>query len=108
MPNLCLNVNTNVPLISESASDAQSIGAGMFKDPCLMGVFPLSTSKIPKLAPINMISSYGSYDPYIVPSPIASSLPVSQDLPSSSLGEHIATSNHKIWRTKRKGGRCRK
>ena len=44
-------------------------------------------------------------------SPIASSLIVSQDpipLPSSSLGEHLPTSNLTFWRTKRKEGRCRK
>ena len=46
-----------------------------------------------------------------MPSPIASSLPISQDpipLPSSSPSEPLATSNHKIQRTKRKGGRHRK
>ena len=44
-------------------------------------------------------------------SPIASSLPIYQDpipLPSSSLGEHLLTSNHTFQRTKKKGGRCRK
>lgn len=111
MPNLCPNANTTFPLISESASTAQSIGEGMFKDPCLMGVFPLSTPNISKASPINMIYSLGSYDPRIVSSPIASSLLVSQDpipLPSSSLGECLTTSNHKIRRTKRKGGNPRK
>ena len=55
--------------------------------------------------------SLGSSDPQVVLSPIASSLPVSQDLvplPSSSLGEHLPTSNHTFRRTKKKGGRYRK
>jgi hypothetical protein len=53
-----------MPLISESTSASQSIGVGMFKDPCLMGVFPLSASDIPKVVPIKyMISFVGSYDP---------------------------------------------
>ena len=56
---LCPNVNNIVPLISESTSTSQSIGASMFKDPCLMGVFPLSAPDIPKVAPINMISFVG-------------------------------------------------
>ena len=46
-----------------------------------------------------------------MPSPIAYSLPVSQDiipLPSSSLGEHLLTNNHTFQRTKRKGDIHRK
>ena len=46
------------------------IGAGLFKDPCLMGVFP---PPVPDafVAPINMISSVGTFvgDPWILPSP---------------------------------------
>ena len=57
-PNFCPNANTMVPFISESACVSQSIGVGMFKDPCLMVVFPLSTLDVPNVAPINMIS-YG-------------------------------------------------
>ena len=105
------NANATMPLINEFTFSTQSIGAGMFKDPCLMGVFPLSAPDIPIVAPINMISSIGSYDHRIVPSRIASSLPLSQDhipLPSSSPSEHLVTNNHKIWRTKKKGGRYRK
>jgi hypothetical protein len=86
-PNLCPNANSTMPLISEYESVAQSIGVGMFKDPCLMGVFPLSPPHIPNMDPINMISSSGSYDSRITPSPISSSLPVSQypiPLPSPS------------------------
>lgn len=69
MPGLHPNVNTIVPLISESTSISQSIGAGMFKDPCLMGVFPLFAPDIPKVAPINTISSIGSYDPWVISLP---------------------------------------
>ena len=110
-PDLCPNFNSIVPLISESASTGQSIGVVMFKDPCLMGVFPLPPLDIPNMALINMIYSSGSYDPMIEPSLVSSSLPVSQDLiplPSASPSEHLTTSNHKIWWTKRKGGRHRK
>jgi hypothetical protein len=111
MKTLHPNANYTIPLISESASASQSIEVHMFKDPCLMGVFPLLPHEIPNVAPINMISSDGSYDPRRVPSPLASSLPVPQDpipLPSSLPGDPLATSNHKMQRTKRKGGRCRK
>jgi hypothetical protein len=99
MPDLHPNANSTVPLNTKSASATQSIGKGMFKDLCLMGVFPLPPPDIPNVAPINMISSDGSYDPRITPSPIASSLPLSQyptPLPSPLPGEHLTTSNHKI------------
>ena len=46
------NGNSIIPLITESASVAQSIGEGMFKDPCLMGVFSLSASNIPSMVAI--------------------------------------------------------
>ena len=72
MPDLPSNTNTIVLLISESASISQSIGAGMFTYPCVMGVFPMSAPDIPTIAPINMISYIGSYDPRIFPSFIAS------------------------------------
>ena len=73
-------------------------------------------SILPMVSMVNTIStlsqqSLGSSDPWVVLSPIASSLLVSQDpipLPSSSLGEHIPTSNHTFRRTKKKGGRRRK
>ena len=46
------------------------IGVGLFKDPCLMGVFP---PHVPNafVAPINMISSIGTFmgDPWILPNP---------------------------------------
>ena len=105
------NSNSIVPLISESASAGQSIGVVMFKDPCLMGIFPLPPLDIPNMALINMIYSSGSYDPTIEPSLVSSSLPVSQDpipLPSASPSEHLTTSNHKIWWIKRKGGMHKK
>lgn len=58
-----------MPLISDSTSTAQSIGTGMFKDPCLMGVFPLSAPDIPKISLVNMISSVSSYNPWVMPCP---------------------------------------
>ena len=76
-----------------------------------MEVFPLPAPDLPTVAPINMISFGGSYDPRRVPSPLSYSLPVPQDptlVPFSSPSEPLATSNHKIWRTKRTGGKCRK
>lgn len=72
-PNLHPNVNTTVPLISESASAPQSIGVGIFKYAFPMWVFHLPPPDIPNITPINMISSNGSYDPRIAPSPISSS-----------------------------------
>lgn len=89
----------------------------MLKDSSPMGTFPLSTlNPPPKVSMVNTISTLsrkylGSYSPRVVLSPISSSLRISQDiipLPSSIAGEHFATSNHKIQRTKRKGGRNRK
>ena len=40
-PNLRPQANSSVPLISDSTSTAQSIGMGLFKDPCLLGFFSL-------------------------------------------------------------------
>ena len=74
------------------------------------GGIPL-ISDIPNMAPINMISSGGSYDLRLIPILISYTLLVSQDpilLPSSSSGEYLAASNHKIQMTKIKGGRHRK
>ena len=91
--------NSSVPLISDSLSNAQSIGTGLFKDPCLMGVFPLPAPDLSTMAPAHMISLGGSDAPKRVPSPLASSIVVPQDripLPSSSPGEPPMTSNHKI------------
>lgn len=54
MPNLRPRDICSVPLISDSILTAQSIGMTMFKDPCLMRVFPLYAPDIPKIAPVNM------------------------------------------------------
>lgn len=35
-----------------------------------MGVFPVSAPNISKVAPINMISFVGSYDPWVIPLPL--------------------------------------
>lgn len=68
-PDLRPQANSSVPLISDSLSTAQSIGTCLFKDPCLVGVFPLSALDIPKIAPVHMISSISSYDPWVIPCP---------------------------------------
>ena len=58
----------NVPLVSNSHSVPELIGEGLFKDPCVMGVFP---PPVPDafITPINMISSIGTFmgDPWILP-----------------------------------------
>ena len=98
-------------LISDSISTAQSIRMGLFKDPCLMGVFPLPALDLSVMTFVHMISLGDVDAPWRVPSPLTSSLLVPQDpipLPSSSPSEPLAASNHKIQRTKRKGGMCRK
>jgi hypothetical protein len=95
----------NVPFVECLKISYKSVGVGLLKDSSLMGTLPSSIlNPPPKVATVNTIStlsqqSLGSYAPWVVPSPIASSLPVSQDhipLPSSSLGEHHATSNHTV------------
>ena len=50
----------NVPLVSNSHQVPELVGAGLFKDPCLMGVFP---PPVPDtiITPINMISSIGTH-----------------------------------------------
>ena len=78
--------------------------------------YPHRLSILSMVTMVNTISnlsrqSLGSSDPQVVASPIASSLPISQDpipLPYSSRGEHLANSNHTIQSTKRKWGRHRK
>ena len=58
----------NVPLVSNSHLVLELIGAGLFKDPCLMGVFlpPIPDAFVTL---INMISSIGTFvgDPWILP-----------------------------------------
>ena len=60
----------NVPLVSNSHLVTKLIGARLFKDPCLMGVFP---PPVPDafVTPINMISSVGIFmgDPWILSNP---------------------------------------
>ena len=57
----------NVPLVSNSHVVSELIGAGLFKDPSLMGVFPLPIVDA-FVTPINMISSIGTFvgDPWIL------------------------------------------
>ena len=69
-PNVRFDAAANVPLVSNSYAVPKLIGARLFRDPCLMGVFP---PPIPDafVAPINMISSVGTFvgDPWILPDP---------------------------------------
>ena len=68
-PNVQFDVAANVPLVNSHAVP-ELIGAGLFKDPCLMSVFPPPVLDA-FVAPINMISSIGTFvgDPWILPSP---------------------------------------
>ena len=70
MPNLRFESATNVPLVSESSKVPKLIGEGLFKDPCLMGVFP---PPVPDavVTPINMISFISTHlgDPWVIPNP---------------------------------------
>ena len=52
----------NVPFMEHTSKSFESVGAGLFKDPALMGVFPLPP---PNLAPINMI--FVRSDPWVLP-----------------------------------------
>ena len=52
----------NVPFVEHTSKSFKSVGAGLFKDPALMGVFPLEP---PNLTPINMISMRS--DPWVLP-----------------------------------------
>ena len=69
-PNVRFDTAANVPLVSNSYVVPELIGVGRFKDPCLMGVF---LPHVPDafVAPINMISSVGTFvgDPWILPDP---------------------------------------
>jgi hypothetical protein len=74
-PDLGSNAGSNVPFVGDTMQPAMNIGAGMFKDPSLMGIFPLPPpSPTATITPINMISSstsgsLGSFDPWVVPHP---------------------------------------
>jgi len=52
----------NVPFVEHTSIPYESVGAGLFKDPALMGVFSLPP---PNIAPINMISVRS--DPCVLP-----------------------------------------
>ena len=54
-PNVRFDIAANVPLVSNSYPVTQLTGAGLFKDPYLMGVFP---PPVPDafITPINMIA----------------------------------------------------
>ena len=52
----------NVPFVEHTSKSFESVGVRLFKDPALMGVFPLPP---PNLAPINMISMRS--DPWVLP-----------------------------------------
>ena len=69
-PYVCFDTAANVPLVSNSHQVPELIRAGLFKDPCLMGVFPPPISDT-FVAPINMISSVGTHmgDPWVLPNP---------------------------------------
>ena len=84
-PNLRFDTVDNVPLVSNSHQVPELVRVGLFKDPCLMGVFP---TPIPDtiVAPINMISSIGTHlgDPWVIPNPsevesYGDTMPLSQD-----------------------------
>ena len=52
----------NVPYMDQIPSPPDSVGLGLFKDPALMGIFPLLP---PNIVQVNMISQ--SNDPWIFP-----------------------------------------
>ena len=63
------NTESTIPLIGDSSSKPEIIGAGLFKDSSLMRIFPSSPSDPPLTVPINMISTHTSFDPLIIPHP---------------------------------------
>ena len=67
MPNLWIDSTTNIPLVSESYKVPQLVGASLFKDLYLMGVFPLPILDA-IVTPINMISFVGTHldDPWVI------------------------------------------
>lgn len=73
-PYLWANTNTNMPFVGDFSRGYESIGVGQFKDPSLMGTFPLLASNVIIVTPVNMIysitsGSLGSYYPWVVPYP---------------------------------------
>jgi hypothetical protein len=73
-PDLQTNPSTSVPFIGESYGGYERVSVGMFKDPFLMGIFPLPAHDTTHIAPINMIfssinGSLWSSNPWVVPHP---------------------------------------
>ena len=54
----------NVPYVDKIPNPLDSVGPGIFKDPVLMGIFPVPP---PHTVQVNMVSR--SDDPWIIPSP---------------------------------------
>ena len=54
----------NVPYMDQIPNPPDSVGPGLFKDPVLMGIFPIPP---PNTVQVNMVSR--SNDPWIIPSP---------------------------------------
>jgi hypothetical protein len=69
IPNVQFDAASNVPLVNSHAVP-ELIGARLFKDPCLIWVFPLPVPDA-FVAPINMISSIDTFvgDPWILLDP---------------------------------------
>ena len=76
-PNYLQNhTSNNVTLVDYSKSVYESVGVGLLKNSSLMGTFTLfATAPTPQFSMVNVIlvlsqQSLGSYDPYVVPSPL--------------------------------------
>ena len=52
----------NIPFVEHTSKSYESLGPGLFKDPALMGVFPLPP---PNVASVNMVTTCS--DPWIIP-----------------------------------------
>jgi hypothetical protein len=69
------NARSNTPFVGDTQQSYMHVGVGMFKDPSLIGIFPLPPpSLIANIDPINKISSFtdgslGSFDPWVVHCP---------------------------------------
>ena len=70
-PNLRFDTVANVPLVINSHQVPELLRVGLFKDPCLMGVFP---PYVPDtiVASINMISSVDTHmgNPWVLPNSV--------------------------------------
>ena len=58
------SLDGNVPYVKNTGAPYESVGAGIFRDPALMGIFPLPP---PHVASVNMILV--KYNPWVIPSP---------------------------------------